>query len=460
MKDYPFFISPRFIEGTTVEGKLFQFLNSLNTVEDFMSIPDKYGTGYSEEREGYGVRRDLAERLLAVRPIEGFTHLNQIAAFVGSRKGTWNYAIRGLGQDTFTDIVLAAIASSSGSDHRTVRGNFRVLNNDATGLDDATVPLDQPYDLIVFAKFQGSEHDQVIPVQIAQQDDEGNFTIQHITNDYEQFALVGIFRQEDGDPFKFDLFHRSGLIPIQTYPLNELNYEPILINQSETLSNEDFRRDVREKEGEETEDGEIIDRLISTFKDGLVEFEGEIRREDAFLWFDSTVSFKSEMFILPTFYANNWVRNLGSTVHTTSRITEQNHSNDGFWVVALLSFLVPGIGGLLGIGLGIAFIVIDANEDTNPETKEQINNELKESLGDEVLQRIADVIKDNVENATPIERIGLSLLSSFEETPEDETEAIIEFLIGHRTIRSVTINPTEMTFDVWLTMPFFLEPDN
>lgn len=459
MRDYPFFIDPSFVEGSTVEGKVLALLNSLNTVAELTGIPDRHGLGYADEGRGYGIRADVAQNILDARPPGGFTSLSQIA-FYTRRPNTppyYDYQIEGLGRDTFSDIVLAAIAAAPGTDHRTITGNFRVINPDATVPDDATLPLEGDYDIIAFGKFQGSSTSTIFPVQVAQRDEEGNFTLEHITNDYEEFALVGVFRKEEGDMYQLDLFHRSGLIPIQSYPLNELIYRPILINQIETVAADDFEEDLKEKEGDRTEDGEIIEKLNSEFKDGLIEIKGEIRKENTFLWFDSTIEFTSELFLFPTFYTENWVRDLRKTVKTTSRITDQNHSNDGFWIISGLSFLVPGIGGLLGIGLGIAFLVIDNNEDNSEETKALLAAELENSLTSELINQFADVIRDGVENASDLERFGLEYLSSFEEAPDDAFEAIIQFMIDHKTVRSVTIDEESLTIDAWLTLPFFVE---
>jgi hypothetical protein len=459
MIDYPFFIDPVFVHGTTVEGKVLALLNSVNSVEELVAIPDRYGMGYADEGTGYGIRTDVAQNILDARPPGGFTSLSQIALNTGLTiaNSPYVFQIPGLGRDTFSDIVMAAIAAAPGTDHRTITGNFRVINADATGLDDATLPLEGDYDVIAFGKFQGSRNTTIFPVQVARKDEEGNFTLEHITNDYQEFAIVGVFRKEDGNRYQLDLFHRSGLIPIQTYPLQELIYQPILINQVETVSADDFEEDLKAKEGDRTEDGEIIEKLNSEFKDGFIEIKGEVRKEDTLLWFDSTIEFTSELFLLPTFYTPNWVRDLSTTVRTTSRITEQNHSNDGFWILTGLSFLVPGIGGLLGIGLGIAFLVIDNNEDNSEETKALLAAELENSLTTELVTQFADVIRDGVENASLLERAGLLFLSSFEEAPDDAFEAIIQFMIGHKTVRSVTIDEENLTIDAWLTLPFFVE---
>ncbi|WP_340203196.1 hypothetical protein [Ascidiimonas sp. W6] len=461
MRDYPFFIDPRFVAGSTVEGKVLALLNSLNTVAELTSIPDRHRAGYAQEGRGYGIRIDVAQNILDARPAEGFTSLSQIATLVRRRNTPeyYDYQIEGLGLDTFSDIVLAAIAASPGTDHRTITGNFRMINPAAAGLADATIPLDRDYDVIAFGKFQGSSSSAIFPVQIATQDDEGNFTLTHITNDFEEFALVGIFRKEgeEEDLSQFDLFHRSGLIPIQSFPLNELIYRPILINQTEAVTASSFQDDIKEQEGSETEDGEIIESLNSEFKEGLIEIKGRIRKEDTVLWFDSTVDFTSELFLYPTFYTSDWVRDLNKTVLTTSRITDQNHSNSGFWILTALSFLVPGIGGLLGIGLGIAFLVIDNNEDASEETKALLAAELENSLTTELITQFAEVIRDGVENASDLERLGLAFLASFEEAPADPFEAIIQFMIGHKTVRAITVDPDNLTIDAWLTLPFFVE---
>lgn len=454
MRDYPFFISPRFVDGTTVEGKVVAFLNGFNTVEALTGIMDKYGTGYADDRGGYGIRSDVAQRILDARPGSGFSDIRQIADYLPN--GQHVSVIKGLGRDTFTDIVLAAIAETPGIDHRTVSGNFRTVNPNASDLNNAVAPLERAYDVIAFAKFQGSPHDELFPVQVARQED-GNFTLEHITNDYELFALVGVFQKEEGNPFILDVFHRSGLIPIQSFPLSELKYQPILLNQEEAMSESDFRDQVKEQEGTETEGGEIIEMLTADLKEGLIEFDGQVRKPDTLLWFDSTITFKSEVFMLPTFYAENWVRDLDSLIRVSSRITEQNHSNDGFWIITALSFLVPVVGPILGTALGITFLVIDNQEDNNQETKDLLADNLRNSLGDEVLNTFADLVREEVETADEITLLGLLFLSSFEVAPADPVEAIIQFMIDHKTVQTITIEDTEMTFNVWLTLPFFIQ---
>ena len=53
--------------------------------------------------------------------------------------------------------------------------------------------------------------------------------------------------------------------------------------------------------------------------------------------------------------------------------------------------------------------------------------------------------------------IGLLFLSEFEDRPDDELNAIAEYMVNHKTVQAVTIDPENITFTVWLTLPFYLE---
>ena len=190
------------------------------------------------------------------------------------------------------------------------------------------------------------------------------------------------------------VFHRSGLIPIQSYNLSVLNYDPILLNQEEGQTDAEFREQVETQEGTVLESGETINSLTSDFKDGFIEMKGEIIAPDTFLFFDSNITFTSNITMAGSQYAADWVRDMDALVAVDSRIVEQNHSNVGFIIVSILAFLLPVIGLALGAILAIVFVSIDAAQDASLETKEKIADALKEKLGERLLETFATMIRE------------------------------------------------------------------
>lgn len=445
--DRKHFIRPEFVSGTTVEGKILALLNGFDEPEDFEVIQDRLGYGYARDREGYGIGRRVAERFIALRPPEGFTSLDQIA-FI-NEEGDFDSPVSGFGPDKFSDLILSAIALSPGVDHRSIRGSFRVVNPDG-GIQDMTATLTEPIDVIAYGRFSGSPVDAVVPVQLVETDAAGQFVIEHITNDYQEFALVACFKDSG------EVFHRSGLINIQSYPFDLLDYNPIMLNQVESKSDSDFRDQVEEQEGNVLESGETIKSLTSDFKDGFIEMEGEIVAPDTFLFFDSNITFTSHVTMAGSQYSENWVRDMDSLVAVNSTIVEQNHSNVGFIIVSILAFLIPYIGIALGTIVSIVFASIDAAQDASLDTKKKIAEALRTKLGDEMLDTFAELIRLQVDEATLVEQIGLRLLSEFEDNGEEDLDAIAEFMVNHKTVQQVAVDPDDITFNVWLTLPFYI----
>ncbi len=440
--DRRYFIHPSSVIGTTVEGKIIALLNSFNSSEDFDVIQDRPGFGYAQDRVGYGIERDTAQRILDARPEGGWTSLSQIVGNVVP----FDSNIDGFGQDKFSDLVVSAIALSGGSDHRTIRGGFRVVDPNEPRLNPPN--LTTPIDLIIYGKFSGASTNYVVPVQLVETDVSGNFIIEHITNDYEEFALVAAFRDSE------EIFHRSGLIPIQSYPLNELEYRPILVNQSFALIDSDFRDRVEDQAGTVVEGDKTLESITSDFKDGFVEIQGEINAPDTFLWFDSTIEFTSEVRYLPSQFAPNWVRDLSEIMGVQARVVEQNHSNAGFIIASILAFLIPPFGLTLGPIVTMVFLALDANQDSNIDTKSSISNALRDAFSDQTLETFQATIQGQIDNADEITQLGLRLLSKFEETPADPLQAIIDYMASHATIQEVSIDTEDMELNIWLTMPF------
>lgn len=440
--DRRYFIHPRSVVGTSVEGKVIALLNSFNTVEDFDVIQDRPGFGYAKTHPGYGIDHATAQRILDARPPGGWTGLSQIVGDVVP----FDSNIDGFGQDKFSDLVVSAIALSGGTDHRTIRGSFHLIDPDSNSLSPPAIT--DPIDVIVYGKFSGAATDYVVPVQLVETDDNGEFVLEHITNDFEEFALVAAFRDSE------EIFHRSGLIPIQTYTLPELEYRPKLVNQEFALSDSDFRDRVEEQAGTVVEGDKTLESITSDFKDGFVEIQGEINAPDTFLWFDSNVTFTSQVRYLPTQYAPNWVRDLTEILGVQAEVVDQNHANAGFVIASILAFLIPGVGLALGPIVTIIFLAIDANQDSSIDTKESIANALRDAFSDQTLETFQTAIQEQVDNADERTLAGLLFLSQFDEFPDDPLQAIIDYMAAHATVQSVNVDPDEMVLNIWLTLPF------
>lgn len=440
--DRRYFIHPRSIVGTSVEGKVIALLNSLNTAEDFDIIQDRPGFGYAVTQPGYGIDRPTAQRILDARPAGGWTALSQIVGNVVP----FDSNIDGFGQDKFSDLVVTAIAVSGGTDHRTISGSFRLIDPAAASLDPPNIT--DPIDVIVYGKFSGASTDYVVPVQLVETDDNGEFVIEHITNDFEEFALVAAFRDSE------EVFHRSGLIPIQTYTLAELEYRPILVNQPFALTDSNFRDRVEAQAGTVIEGDKTLESITSDFKGGFVEIQGEINAPDTFLWFDSNVTFTSEVRYLPSQYAPNWVRDLSEIMGVQAEVVDQNHSNAGFVIASILAFFIPGVGLALGPIITLVFLAIDANQDASIDTQDSIANALEDAFSDQTLATFQSAIQDQIDNADDLTLFGLQFLSDFEEDPDDPLLAIIDYMASHATVQTVTVDEDEMALDIWLTLPF------
>jgi hypothetical protein len=387
--------------------------------------------------------QDLAQRILDARPVTGFTSIRQIVDW--DNKLEFKTIISGFGPDKFSDLVLSSIMLTPGSDHRVIRGSFKQIN-----LNAGTTPtMTEDIDVVTYGRFVGSQTDEIFPIHLSETNENGEFVFEHITNDFTEFALVGFF-QDSGE-----VFHRSGLIPIQSFPLGELNYNPILLNQSEGQTDAQFRENVETQVGTVVDGDKTITELTSDFKNDFIEMKGNIHAPNTFLFFDSDITFTSHMTILGSQFASNWIRDLTSLIAVNS-VVDQNHSNAGFIIASILSFLIPGVGLFLGPIVTLLLLAIDHSLDTSDSIRNQITSSLREKLGDETLQTFAEIIRQQVEDATPTQQLGLLFLTDFEETPTDPLEAIIQFMIDHKTVQKVDINSENIVFNVWLTLPFFI----
>ncbi|ADM09792.1 hypothetical protein PB2503_08684 [Parvularcula bermudensis HTCC2503] len=442
------FIPAAAVFGTTVERKIITLLNSFNDVRDFDVIVDRPGFGRAEEGEGSAIGDTVAQRFLDARPPGGWT---TIAEFIRS---AWPFrsTISGFGEDKFSDLVYSAIKLSAGDDHRTLTGFFRRISNDGA---TPFAKIREPVDVLVYGKFAGAsdQADFMTVIQVQETDEDGNFSIEDITDDYEEFAIVACFR-DDGR-----VFHRSGLIPIRQFTGDEFRYRPLLLNFSFELLDENFRAQIEEQAGTQLEGGKRLESITSDFKDGFVEIKGRVIAPDTFLWFDSKLDFTIEMRMLPSNMTQDWVRDLTSLVGIQTVVTEQSHQNDGFIIASILAFFVPG-GLLLGPIATIVFLAIDSSLDNEASTNELIADAININLDDDQLENIQNAIQDVVENADPITANALRLLSTFDEppaTPEEELEMIIEFMSTHVTIDRTDIDEDKATLSLWLTVPFAIQ---
>jgi hypothetical protein len=373
------FIHPRFVVGTTVEEKVLKLLNGFTRVTDFKKIADRPGFGYAYVRRGYGIGEVVGRRILEARPDAGFTSIRELADWSANFK--FRTVIPRFGPDKFSDLVLATIALTPGNDHRCIHGSFRRIDPDAKEL---TRIMTEAIDVIVYGRFEGSKAKSVVPIQLAETNPQGEFELRHITDDFVELALVGVFRNSG------EIFHRSGLIPIQSFPFQKLNYNPILLNQIKGLANADFRESVQAQVGTAAETGEMITRLTSDLKDGFIEMKGEVVAPDTFLSSNNNITFTAHVAMSGSKFTSNGMRDLDSLAAVNTD-------------VLLMS------------------LSIDRSQDVSQNTRNQIANSLREKLVEEALQPFADGTR---------------------------------FLTDHQTVQKVEIDSENITFNTWLTLPF------
>lgn len=434
--DRRYFISPRAVRGTTIEGKLLRLLNSFTKPADFKAITDQPTTGFSSDGTGYGVGEIVAKRILAARPAGGYTSIFQIAS---TEKGRYETVIDGLGEDKFTDLLLSSIALTPGTDHRTLSGNFRRANPEATGLADSTIIMKDNIEIIAYCSFRSDDEEILFPFRTVPLDTAGNFIIDHLTDDFEKLALVARFKNSR------EIFHRSGLLPIKGLPTTSLSYRPVLIQQEALVSSETLNTGIAAMIGTET-DGSTVKALAASLRNDFIEINGTITKPDTFLWFDSDIEFTNEIRLAPTQFAGpHWVSDFDEFIGVSSQVVKQNHTNVGFFIVGIL---LPVVGMFL--------IAKDASLDHDFSIRQQIDDALREGFNDSILAQFAERIQREVDEMDLAEKIFLATVVKFEENPKDLYAAIAEYMISHKTLQSVSINGSGMTFNVWLTLPLVL----
>ena len=470
--DRLFFIPPAAVIGSTVETKVLNLLNSFQTTDDFDVIQDREGLGYAIGDGGNTIGETVAQRILDIRPDGGFTSLLQIVD-IGF---TFTTKVPGFGEDKFSDLVMSAIALSD-DPKSSLSGSFRSVdpadfeayaaNADSMGpverglelhrLAQATKMTD-PMDVIVFGRFKGSTLEFVVPLLAVQTDGEGEYSFNNLTDDYEDCYLVAA--RSDSD----DFFHRSGSID---FTGSDIDYRPVLVQQAFTLENDEFRETIEEKAGETVDGDKILEDITSSFKDGYIELRGTILAPNTLLWADSRITFTNELRFLPTRHCSGWVNDLEQVIGVSSVTVEQNHSNAGFIILAVLAFFLPG-GRFWGPLISILFFIKDRQLDNSEDTKEVIANALTEAFTLEFMNTLEETVDEQINGVGHqvddvaediLDRLP-GLLPGGEERQEDrEAERqqrradLIEYMSGRVTVETVTTNPDELTMMLWVTTP-------
>ena len=373
------FIHPRFVVGTTVEEKVLTLLNGFTRVADFKKIADRPGFGYAYVRRGYGIGEVVGRQILEARPDAGFTSIRELADWNANSK--FKTVIPRFGPDKFSDLVLAAIALTPGDDHRCIRGSFRRIDPGAEGL---TPVMTEGIDVIVYGRFEGSKIKSVVPIQLAETNPDGEFELRHITDDFVELALVGVFRDSG------EVFHRSGLIPIQSFPFQKLDYNPILLNQIEGLADADFRESVQTQVGTAAGTGKTITKLTSDLKQGFIEMKGEIVAPGTSLSSNNNIAFTAHVAMSGNKFTSNGMRDLNSLAVVNTDVL------------------------LMSLSIGRSRGVSRA-------TRNQIANSLREKLVEQALRPFAGGTR---------------------------------FPTNHKTVQKVEIDSENITFNTWLTLSF------
>lgn len=470
--DRLFFIPPAAVIGSTVETKVLNLLNSFQTPDDFDVIQDREGLGYAIGDGGNTIGETVAQRILDIRPDGGFTSLLQIVDSTFS----FTTKVPGFGEDKFSDLVMSAIALSDDAKW-SLSGSFRSIdpaefeayaaNADNMGpvergrelrrLAEATVMTDS-MDVIAFGRFKGSSLEFAVPLLAIQTDNDGEFRFNNLTFDYDEFCLV--VARSDSE----DFFHRSGPM---TFTGSDVEYRPVLVQQAFTLENDEFRETIEAKAGETVDGDKILEDITSSFKDDYIELRGTILAPNTVLWADSRITFTNELRFLPTRYCSGWVNDMEQVIGVSSVTTEQNHSNAGFIIIAVLAFFLPG-GLFWGSLLTILFILKDRQEDNSEETKTLIADALTEAFTLEFMETLEETVDEQINGiGNQVDDVADDILDRLpgllpggEERQEDrEAEAemrredLIEYMSGRVTVETVTTTPDELTMQLWVTTP-------
>ncbi|MAR01066.1 MAG: hypothetical protein CMI00_11110 [Oceanospirillaceae bacterium] len=470
--DRQFFIPPAAVIGSTVETKVLDLLNSFATTDDFDVIQDRAGLGYAIGDGGVAIGDTVAQRILDIRPAGGFTSLTELVD-IGF---TFVPKVPGFGPDKFSDLVMSAIALSGG-DKWSLSGSFRSV--DPAELEDfnansedmgrlerarairelmAGTLMTESIDVIVFGRFRGSSLDIVVPLLAIQTDGGGEYRFDNLTFDYEEFCLVAAKSDSEG------FFHRSGAM---TFSGDDMEYRPVLIQQAFTLENDEFRETIEEKAGSSVDGDKILEEITSSFKDGYIELRGTILAPNTLLWADSRITFTNELRFLPTHFTPGWVNDLEEVIGVSSVTTEQNHSNAGFIILAVLAFFLPG-GLFWGSLLTILFILKDRQLDNSEDTKALIADALSEAFTDEFMNTLEETVDEQINGighqvddfADEVLEELPDILPGSDDRQEDRAAEreqrradLIDYMSGRVTVESVVTTPTELTMQLWVTTP-------
>ena len=106
------------------------------------------------------------------------------------------------------------------------------------------------------------------------------------------------------------------------------------------------------------------------------------------------------------------------------------------------------IAGILSSCSRNVSIAEDASLDHDFSIKQQIDDALREGFNDSILAQFAERIQGKSLKWTRAEKIFLATVVKFEENPEDLYAAIAEYMDFTKPLQSVSINGSELTFNV------------
>ncbi|WP_298899366.1 hypothetical protein [uncultured Psychroserpens sp.] len=444
--DREIFIHGSGIAGTITEKKILELINSFTVANDFAVITDRDGFGYADERRGRGVSREQGQAILNGRPTGGYKRLYDIGA------------ISGIGSDTWSDIVMAAMSLVEFPTTKSLSINFIQLS---TVDGDPTSRLEK-IDVIIYGQLRGAMNSNAwVPLFRKTSEADLNVQFNNLPDDIVRVAIAAC-REEDQA-----IIYRSGPIALSSYTTEDLAATIYLIHERQLVDAETINTAFEDQIGLEVQDDTFVEELEATFRDGRMIISGQITQEGAFLFGDSDIDFEIELILTPS---ARIIEGLGPrfTVRRTDinavslkRLigaypvnSESSHSNRLLKALGVFGVLFPGVPGFAIPG---AVIAIDNSFDNS----DAINRLISNTIAAEVVDRSFDLLSEAIDTVRMADPVNFSILLSLGMNQlgpinpgETLEEKLIDVMSRTGTVDKISITNEGIDLSVWLVVPY------
>jgi len=453
--DREIFINSRGFHNSIAERKLLHLLNEFTHEDDFRVFTDRDGFGYADERPGRGVSIQQATNILAARPNGGFF------------RATLLYNIEGVGADTISDMLMGAMRLVDFPRTRSIKLYIHIAQ-----IGDETPALNR-LDVLLYARLSGTGDLEPIPMYRQTVDLQegllpgGVFEVEFddLPEGIEEVAIVAA--REDS---VYPIF-RSGMFMLHAQMEANLSSAVFLINERVKVEPDDLNETLMGLVGQEFQvDGNMasLTELSVEFPGRDLRLTGQIVAEDTFAFADSSIDFKTDIFLYRPGAIREGLTLLGYRVQRTnldSLSPEQlvgtstynvmsEHSN---WLLNAfkgIGVLIPGIGGFVLPALALS---TDNSQDNNALINAAIGAEIRRSFSDQSVSILATEIENFATSNEALfgSAVGQSFYPGHEaSTPAEKLQITKDLMVKLATLDELDVDSSGISLSAWVAVPY------